>query len=380
MANAFLKSETIAATSLGLLERELVLANLVWSNAGFDFTGAKADSVTVRIPAQLNAREYDWRNDRSSDIVLDELAEDSLTVQLNKDIYSAVAVTDEELTLDIRDFGSQVLQPQVNAVAKAIDAGVANMIETATYSVPAIVVDEKDPFPAFIDARAALNKNEVPTNDRTLVPSGAGGRGGHRRPVFRRSSRPRGFAGRTGPDRPGVEAGPAGGRLGPGDRRHPVRVLRHARQPGRHVHVPVHGGRWRPAQAQGRPRRSGPREPTASGRPGGPDPLPQRVPLPDGPHLLPQRLHDPAGPRLRPPMARGHPRNDRRGSPAGLASPHRIITKLRRGSAWRPHPPPPSLPTTGRLGPRPRTAPRNRPGRRNRATARNWTPTRCAWS
>ncbi|MCZ0973986.1 hypothetical protein O1L55_27380 [Streptomyces albulus] len=169
MANAFLKSETIAATSLGLLERELVLANLVWSNAGFDFTGAKADSVTVRIPAQLNAREYDWRNDRSSDIVLDELAEDSLTVQLNKDIYSAVAVTDEELTLDIRDFGSQVLQPQVNAVAKAIDAGVANMIETATYSVPAIVVDEKDPFPAFIDARAALNKNEVPTNDRTLL-------------------------------------------------------------------------------------------------------------------------------------------------------------------------------------------------------------------
>ncbi|MFF2808635.1 P22 phage major capsid protein family protein [Streptomyces sp. NPDC058000] len=169
MAHAFLKSETIAATALGLLERELVLSNLVWSNAGFDFTGAKADSVTVRIPAQLNAREYDWRNDRSEDIVLDELVEDSITVHLNKDIYSAVAVTDEELTLDIRDFGSQVLQPQVNAVAKAIDAGVANMIETATYSFPTIVVDEKDPFPAFIDARAALNKNEVPTNDRTLL-------------------------------------------------------------------------------------------------------------------------------------------------------------------------------------------------------------------
>ncbi|MER7988690.1 P22 phage major capsid protein family protein [Streptomyces noursei] len=169
MANAFLKSETIAATALGLLERELVLSNLVWSNSGFDFTGAKADAVTVRIPAQLNAREYDWRNDRSSDIVLDELTEDSITVQLNKDIYSAVAVTDEELSLGIEDFGSQVLQPQINAVAKAIDAGVANMIETATYSVPAITVDEKDPFPAFIDARAALNKNEVPTNDRTLL-------------------------------------------------------------------------------------------------------------------------------------------------------------------------------------------------------------------
>ncbi|MGW1837077.1 P22 phage major capsid protein family protein [Streptomyces sp. NPDC002067] len=169
MANAFLKSETIAATSLGLLERELVLANLVWNNAGYDFTGAKADTVTVRIPAQLNAREYEWRSDRTSDIVLDELAEDSISVQLNKDIYSAVGITDEELTLDIRDFGSQVLQPQVNAVAKAIDAGVANMIETANYSVPAITVDEKDPFPAFIDARATLNKANVPVNDRTLL-------------------------------------------------------------------------------------------------------------------------------------------------------------------------------------------------------------------
>ncbi|MFB7643881.1 P22 phage major capsid protein family protein [Streptomyces sp. NPDC056084] len=169
MANAFLKAETIAATSLGLLDRELVLGNLVWSNAGFDFTGAKADTVTVRIPSQLNAREYDWRNDRTTDIVLDELTEDSITVQLNKDIYSAVAVTDEELTLDVKDFGSQVLEPQVKAVAKAIDTGVANMIQTANYSVPAIVVDEKDPFPAFIDARAALNKAEVPVNDRTLL-------------------------------------------------------------------------------------------------------------------------------------------------------------------------------------------------------------------
>ncbi|MFJ9854822.1 hypothetical protein [Streptomyces sp. NPDC101150] len=52
--------------------------------------------MTIRIPAQLEAREYEWRNDdRSSDIVLDELAEESTTVTLNKDIYSAVAITEE---------------------------------------------------------------------------------------------------------------------------------------------------------------------------------------------------------------------------------------------------------------------------------------------
>ncbi|MFI9076057.1 P22 phage major capsid protein family protein [Streptomyces sioyaensis] len=168
MANAFLKSETIAATALGLLEREMVLSNLVWANAGFDFTGAKADTVTVRIPATTTAREYEWRNDRTSDIVLDELAEDSITVQLNKDIYSAVAVTDEELTLDIRDFGSQVLQPQVNAVAKAVDTGVASMIEGANYA-NTVTVDETDPWLGIVDARATLNKANAPVEGRTLL-------------------------------------------------------------------------------------------------------------------------------------------------------------------------------------------------------------------
>ncbi|MFE9396781.1 P22 phage major capsid protein family protein [Streptomyces flavidovirens] len=169
MANAFLKAETIAATALGLLEREMVLSNLVWSNAGFDFTGAKADTVTVRIPATTTAREYEWRNDRTADIVLDSLSEDSITVQLNKDIYSAVGVTDEELTLDIKDFGAQVLQPQVNAIAKAVDTGVATMIEGATYGNPTVTLAESDPWLGIIDARATLNKSNIPQEGRTLL-------------------------------------------------------------------------------------------------------------------------------------------------------------------------------------------------------------------
>ncbi|MGK5728176.1 P22 phage major capsid protein family protein [Streptomyces sp. URMC 124] len=168
MANAFLKAETIAATALGLLDRELILSNLVTTNAGYDFGGAKNDTVTIRIPARLTAREYAWRNNRSTDIVLDDVAEDSLTVQLNRDIYSAVGVTDEELSLDIRDFGTQILEPQVKAVAKAIDSGVASMITGATYATTIAGKTDKV-FEAFVDARAALNKEEVPNESRTLL-------------------------------------------------------------------------------------------------------------------------------------------------------------------------------------------------------------------
>lgn len=58
MADSFLKSEKFAATAPGLLECEMVLSRLVWTNGGFGFTGAKDDAVTVRIPATTAAREY----------------------------------------------------------------------------------------------------------------------------------------------------------------------------------------------------------------------------------------------------------------------------------------------------------------------------------
>ncbi|WP_275462068.1 P22 phage major capsid protein family protein [Streptomyces noursei] len=168
MANQFLKPEIIAATALGLLEREITLPQLVWNDAISDFSGAKNDTVSIRVPSRLTAREYGWRNNRSSEIVLDELAESKVDVSLNHDIYSAVAVTDEELTLDITDFGTQVLAPQSSAVARAVEDLLATTIEGATYATT-ITINPADPFAAAVDARTALNKAEVPRDGRTLL-------------------------------------------------------------------------------------------------------------------------------------------------------------------------------------------------------------------
>lgn len=168
MANAFLKPEVIAATALGLLQREIVLPQLVWNDAISDFSGAKDDTVSIRVPGRLQAREYGWRNNRSSEIVLDELSESKIDVSLNHDIYSAVAVTDEELTLDIRDFGTQVLSPQTYAIARAVEDLLVTTIEGATYATT-ITIDEDDPFRAAVAARTALNKAEVPRDGRVLL-------------------------------------------------------------------------------------------------------------------------------------------------------------------------------------------------------------------
>lgn len=124
--------------------------------------------MTIRVPARLDAREQDWRAANPADIVLDSLTEEGVNVSLNKDIYSAVQITDEELTLDIKDFGAQILSPQVGAVARAIDNGVASLIEGATYNTT-VTLDGKDPWSGIVDARGALNKQNVPFQGRTLL-------------------------------------------------------------------------------------------------------------------------------------------------------------------------------------------------------------------
>ncbi|RKN09647.1 P22 phage major capsid protein family protein [Streptomyces radicis] len=168
MANRILKPEVIAATALGLLERDLILANLVWTDGEWDFTGAKNDTVTIRVPARLKAREYEWRNDRSESIVMDEVREHRVDIRLSKDIYSAVAVTDEEMTLDISDFGAQILQPQTRAVAEAIDDNVAALIEGAPYRTT-LPIDGRDPYVSVVAARKALNRAKVPRGGRWLL-------------------------------------------------------------------------------------------------------------------------------------------------------------------------------------------------------------------
>lgn len=169
MANSFLKPQVIANTTMGLLERELVLGSLVWTDHGIDFAGSEGDAVTLRVPARTNARSYAWRNDRSTAIVTDELAEDRQVVSLDQHIYNAVNVTDEELTLDIDNFGSRVLDPQARAIATELDGRIAAMIEGAPYVGTPIAVDEENPHAGAVDAFTALNVNHVGRQGRVML-------------------------------------------------------------------------------------------------------------------------------------------------------------------------------------------------------------------
>lgn len=174
MANTFLKATRIAAQALGLLQREVVLPGVVWVNGQGDFAGAGGDTISIRVPARTTARTRTLRGARGSSsegtgiITMDDLTETKVDVTLDTDVYNAVPVTDEELTLDISNFGSQVLAPQVRAVAEGLEHMVAAEMLGATYNT-VLTLDTTEPFNTAVDARVALNKANVAMTDRFLV-------------------------------------------------------------------------------------------------------------------------------------------------------------------------------------------------------------------
>ncbi len=175
MAHVFLKAEKIVSQGLGMLQRDLVLPRLVTRYNASDFIGAKNDTVTVKIPAILTGREYEWRT-RNADIEYDDLEELSIPLTLNKHVYSAVQITDEQMTLDIVNWGVQVATPQIRAVAEVLEGYIATAMEDASYRTE-VTWTQGDPesdtdrsfYAAAVAARKALNEANVPKDGRVLL-------------------------------------------------------------------------------------------------------------------------------------------------------------------------------------------------------------------
>lgn len=169
MANSFVKPEQVINQGLGALQREILLPRLVTSYRSRDFIGQRGDTVKVRIPSVLVGREYEWRT-RSGQITVDDLNEQTIDVKLDRHIYNAVTVTDEELTLDISSWGEQVAGPQVRAVAEKLESLIASAMMTGTYKHGPLNPGSFNDFHAMaVEARRLLNIENVPASGRYIV-------------------------------------------------------------------------------------------------------------------------------------------------------------------------------------------------------------------
>src|SRR4051812_20307483 len=100
MANEFITPTVIARTAVATLYNALVLAQLVWRDFDSDFAGKQGNQINIRKPAVFTAEEFN----RSKGVTTQTITEDEVPLSLDTIANVTVAVTDEEMTLDIADF------------------------------------------------------------------------------------------------------------------------------------------------------------------------------------------------------------------------------------------------------------------------------------
>lgn len=167
MANTFIKATQVVSQMLGVLERDVVMPSLITRMPGTNFTGAASDTVSLRVPAYGGTANS--RTMRSTtQISHTELDETKVDVVLNTHIYKSVRVTDEEMTLDIVNFGEQITQPAMGAVTRGVEDLVTTALSGAS---PAVTVDltASTMIDGIIDAGRALTDHRIPTGGRFLA-------------------------------------------------------------------------------------------------------------------------------------------------------------------------------------------------------------------
>jgi hypothetical protein len=173
VANTFIKATQVVEMARLLLQREIVLPRLVWSDfSKQSFQYAANDTVSMVVPAVFDARTRVMRS--TTALTADDLTETKVDVTLDTHVYKLLNITDEQLTLDIRDFGTQVLQPQMRAVAEGLEDVIATELAAATPAATVAFADGvDDPWSVVLAARKELNDLNVPKANRVLVVGSA---------------------------------------------------------------------------------------------------------------------------------------------------------------------------------------------------------------
>lgn len=178
MANTFLSPDTIARRALATLYETTHLAQLVHRDYEADFAGRVGDTITVRKPATFVATEFN----RSTGIVPQNATESGFPVVLNHLPDVSFTVTTEQLNLEINDFGTQLLDPAMEAMSQKIDRDILGLRSDITQTVGAVAedaggedhayADGKYPWSdsrVLIEAGAVLDRAKVPQADRRVV-------------------------------------------------------------------------------------------------------------------------------------------------------------------------------------------------------------------
>jgi hypothetical protein len=169
MANTFYTAAQVARTAVALTAQDAFLSQLVSRNFEDDLFagGGLGRTVNIRIPAALIARERGI-DETTAAIVLDSLTETTVPLTLGTHVYSAVGLSEGDITLNLADFTAQVLAPQAEAVVDRLE----NTVATALRAIPLNTTldwDAANPVKTFTQIRKTMRDAGVPATGLNVV-------------------------------------------------------------------------------------------------------------------------------------------------------------------------------------------------------------------
>ena len=159
--NKILTPQVIANEALLVLESNLTMANLVHRDYSKEFVNV-GDTITVRKPAKFVAKNF------IGEVEEQEISEGSVPVKMDRYRDVTFGVTSKEMTLNIKDFSKQVIEPALTAIAQAVDidlltVGVEKAGSKVSVSATPVIAD-------IANVAKALDKKKAPRDkNRNLV-------------------------------------------------------------------------------------------------------------------------------------------------------------------------------------------------------------------
>lgn len=165
---ALLTAKGIASVEAALLTRSLVLPNTVTIVPGGEFAGSNGDTRTVRVPQPGAART---QSVAGADITYDDINEIAVDVQL-KHLYHGKLISDEERSLELEQFASQIGRIQISAVATAAEDELASAMNGLSADAEFAATGSADNTRGgLLVAREFLARENAPAGGRYLAVS-----------------------------------------------------------------------------------------------------------------------------------------------------------------------------------------------------------------
>lgn len=165
---ALLTSKPISELGIALLVRSLVLVRTVARIPGGEYAGPSGGTVTLRVP---QPRTAETQAVPGAAITYAAIGEESVDVTVSH-LYDATLISDEDLSLSLQSFGTQVLLPQVASVAQAAEDKLAAkmnaLVADATIEWAAASTVDADTA-TVLAIREKLTTNDVPAGNRYVA-------------------------------------------------------------------------------------------------------------------------------------------------------------------------------------------------------------------